>query len=143
VVRRRALIGVLLSMAAIGVAATWRVRPTGISKGAVVVTAPPLSRPERTSDQTIVTPADPGIVREAERQLHSVLPSARISATKAPRVANIRQRVVCGEIVLNPSNRVAESKRYVSFGGTGIAVADDGSAGFAEIYESACGSPNR
>lgn len=94
-----------------------------------VVVAPPAPLP---------SPQKAEFVAEAERAI-----LARLGGEQAARFGNavvvdVRQRIVCGEVVPLGVGAAMSWKRYVSFGGTGIALVDDGSADFAEIHLSAC-----
>jgi hypothetical protein len=92
----------------------------------------------RPSTVPLPPPQRAEFVAEAQRAILARLGGERTARFGDAVVVDLRQRVVCGEVVPLGAGASMNWKRYVSFGGTGIALVDDGSADFAEIHLSAC-----
>lgn len=78
------------------------------------------------------------LVAEAEHAIRQRPDGEQIAGFEGSTVRDVRQRIVCGHVRLRGSGKGTSAKRYLSFGGTGIALIDDGSPDFAEMYLSAC-----
>jgi hypothetical protein len=81
------------------------------------------------------------LVAEAEHAIRQGPDGERIAGFEDSTVRDARQRIVCGRVRQRGRGKGMPSKRYLSFGGTGIALIDDGGPDFAEMYLSACRSP--